>query len=197
MTNTSNPQLRKNWKCNPRFADVSRKIKNQDTYQKAIIKSLSLFKVGVFVTLTTDVQLPIQTRRNLAGYEFDATGSGCNLWSANRLAYNDWHSWYERQCHLFGDHIPCIRVVEFQKNGLVYTHVLLFGVEENANWEKLTKDWGPLYNQRFMINHVYKIENRDNKWEWAKQDEHPEDTKGRDPADYFCKYIKTAQEEKS
>ncbi len=191
-----------------RFTDLSRHIKNRDTYRDAIKQSLDMFKVGVFVTLTTDPQVQMRPRgdeftRHFSfkdkktdkkiHYEFDATGQGRNLWSANRAESRAWRGWYERQCHRFKTRIPYIRVVEFQKNGLIHTHLLLFGVEWNITWEQLAKDWGSRYNQGFM-NHVYKIENRDNKWQWAKPDEQPDDTKGRDPADYLGKYLKKAQD---
>ena len=191
-----------------RFTDLSRHIKNRDTYRDAIAQSLEMFKTGVFITLTTDPQVQMKPRgeeftrhfsiedkktEKKIHYEFDATGQGRNLWSANRSESRAWRGWYERLCHRFGERVPYIRVVEFQKNGLIHTHLLLFGIEWNTSWEQLAKDWGSRYNMGYM-NQVYKIENRDNKWQWIKKEEQPNDTKGRDPADYLGKYLKKAQD---
>lgn len=187
--------------CRTRFNDVGRAIANEITYKDAIENSLKLYKTGVFLTLTTDPQIWMRangeefTRHIKDGkktHHFSATGKGLNILAANRHESTAWRKWYEAECYRCGYRIPYIRVVEFQKNGLIHTHVLLFGIEWNTPWYQFAKQWGEKYQQGFM-NKAYKINNIDGKWCWEQNGAKPEDTKGRDPADYLMKYLKKAQ----
>ena len=82
--------------------------------------------------------------------------------------------------------MPYIRCVEFQENGLIHTHVLLFDVKWGMKWEDFAKEWGTQYKQGFL-NKAYEVINDGQKWTWKKHA--PEDTQGRAPADYLKKYL--------
>ncbi len=189
-----------------RFTDVSRQIKNETTYENAIERSLELFETGIFITLTTDPQIQMRpkgeeflrhVKEEKQTHIFEATGKGGNLWSANRSESKAWRKWYEAECHRRGYRIPYIRVVEFQKNGLIHTHILMFGCKWDISWHEFAEAWGTRYGQGFA-NKVYDIvkstnESGEAKWVWADKSMKPKDTKGREPADYLKKYLRKAQ----
>lgn len=163
-----------------------------------------MFSDGVFITLTADPQIHMRKRgeefeRHVKDpnsgitYEFELTGKGGNLWSANRSESRAWRGWYETLCHRYGRRVPYIRVVEFQKNGLIHTHLLLFGIYFKESWEDLAREWGERYGQGIM-NQVYRVKNIDGVWQWANKNEQPNDTHGRTPADYLGKYLKKASD---
>ena len=198
-----------------RFTDTGRHWQNEKTYRNAIKKSLELYDDALFITLTSDPQIHMrrageeferhvndpQTGKT---YEFELTGAGGSLWTANRNESKAFRKWYERMVHRFnGDRLPYIRVVEFQKNGLIHTHLLLFGtdgeywdkenIKRQFDWETLARDWGERYGQGIM-NQVYRVKNINGVWEWANKGEQPDDTHGRTPADYLGKYLKKASD---
>lgn len=196
-----------------RFTDAGRHWQNEKTYRNAVKKSLEMYDDGLFITLTSDPQIHMRPLGSefarhvndpLTGktYEFELEGQGGSLWTANRNESKAFRRWYERMCHRFECRPPYIRVVEFQKNGLIHTHLLLFGVdgeywdkgdEKQFDWETLARDWGERYNQGIM-NQVYRIKNINGVWEWANKGEQPDDTHGRRPADYLGKYLKKASD---
>lgn len=198
----SDKYLKLNYKT--RFTDPYRHWQNEKTYRAAINKSTEMFDSGVFITLTADPQIHMRKRGEeferyvkdpSTGntYKFELTGKGGNLWSANRSESRAWRGWYERMCHRYKRRIPYIRVVEFQKNGLIHTHLLLFGIAWEESWEELARDWGERYGQGIM-NQVYRVRNVNGVWQWANSKEQPTDTKGRSPADYLGKYLKKASD---
>ena len=188
--------------CRNRFNDVGRAIANEITYKDCIQNSLKRFNTGVLLTLTTDpaiwmspngAEVPRHIKDGKKTYHFSTIGKGLSLIAANRHESTAWRKWYEAECYRHdGYRIPYIRVVEFQKNGLIHTHVLLFGIEWDTPWQEFAKTWGEKYGQGFM-NKAYKVVNDGGVWKWDNASEQPADTKGRDPADYLMKYLKKAQ----
>lgn len=198
-----------------RFTDSGRHWENEKTYRTAIKKSLEEYTDGLFITLTSDPQIHMRPRgsefdRHVKDpqtgktYEFELTGQGGSLWTANRSESKAFRKWYERMCHRLKFRPPYIRVVEFQKNGLIHTHLLLFGTngeylardgktKRQFDWETLARDWGERYDQGIM-NQVYRVKNINGVWEWANKGEQPDDTHGRTPADYLGKYLKKASD---
>lgn len=200
-----------------RFTDAGRHFEIEKTYQAAVRKSLEQFDKGLFVTLTSDPQIHmrkageeferyVKDPTTKTTYQFDLEGQGGSLWTANRNESTAFRKWYEKMCHRFGFRIPYIRVVEFQENGLIHTHLLMFGIGYNYykqtpkgvkkysfGWEELARDWGERYNQGIM-NQVYRIENKGGKWDWVSKDEKPADTGDRSPVDYLGKYLKKASD---
>lgn len=205
-----------------RFTDNSRHWEIEKTYQGAVKKSLEQFDKGLFITLTSDPQIHMQPAgrefdrhvkdpQSKITYSFELEGQGGSLWTANRNESKAFRKWYEKTCHRFGCRIPYIRVVEFQKNGLIHTHLLMFGITDHYyktrkdkygntitkrysfDWEELARDWGERYNQGIM-NQVYRIQNVSGKWEWTSSAEKPDDTAGRSPVDYLGKYLKKASD---
>lgn len=178
-----------------RFTDEGRKKHNIRTYNKGIENSLTKYQHGVFLTLTTDPKLWLTPKgekftRHIKvdgrTYHFEAEGKGGSLYDANRNESTAWRTWYEKICQRYKTRVPYIRCVEFQSNGLIHTHVLLFGIDWKQPWHEFAREWGEKYGQGFL-NKAYDIKNDGEKWVWKKHK--PDDTKGRAPADYLKKYL--------
>lgn len=78
-----------------------------------------------------------------------------------------------------------LQVYEFQKNGLLHSHVAIFGKSYLAYWEDIALDW-MMTGQGERI-HVYGIQRDGDRWVWAK--EQPKDARNRQPVDYLGKYL--------
>ncbi|MDE2524600.1 MAG: hypothetical protein O0X96_05675 [Methanocorpusculum sp.] len=185
-----------------RFNDNWRAWKNEKAFKGGIETSLRKYQTAVFLTLTTDPKIFMSPRgeeftRHIKDGKrtraFTGTGKGLNLLAADRHESTAWRKWYEAECYRRGFRIPYIRVAEFQKNGLIHTHILLFGIQWDTPWHEFANDWGTKYQQGFM-NKAYQVENRGGKWVWAHAEYRPEDANNRDPADYLMKYLKKAQD---
>lgn len=180
-----------------RFTDEARKKKNISIYQTGIENSLFKWKTGVFLTLTTDPKLWLSPKgqeftryikddKTGKTYQFDGIGKGATLYDANRHESTAWRRWYEKITHQKKRRIPYIRCVEFQENGLIHTHVLLFDITWDYDWYQFAKEWGTIYGQGFM-NKAYEIKNDGEKWVWKNHQ--PADAQNRAPADYLKKYL--------
>ena len=184
-----------------RFTDLYRQIRNEEIYEAAIQNSAKKYQYGVFLTLTTDAKIWMMPKgeeftRHIKDtsktYHFSAVGKGLNLYAADRNESQAWRKFYEAECYRRGFRIPYIRVVEYQKNGLIHTHILLFGITWDQTWAQFAENWGTKYSQGFM-NRAYEIANINGVWTWKQQNMKPDDSKGREPADYLMKYLKKAQ----
>lgn len=187
-----------------RFNNEPRKLYNIKVYNTGIDNSLAKWKIGVFLTLTTDPLIWMSPKgekftrhindpetgkpdpKTGKPYVFEGVGRGSNEYEANRHESTAWRKWYEKICHRFHRRIPYIRCVEYQENGLIHTHVLLFDVDWNIPWYDFAKEWGTDYGQGYL-NKSYQVINDGTKWTWQKH--RPEDTEGRAPADYLKKYL--------
>lgn len=180
-----------------RFTDEARKLKNIAIYNTGIENSLEKWDTGVFLTLTTDPKLWMMPKGepftryikdDATGktYQFEGIGKGGTLFDANRHESTAWRKWYEKETQRRGYRIPYIRCVEFQENGLIHTHVMLFGISWDKEWYQFAKEWGENYGQGYM-NKAYEVKNTGDKWEWKK--ERPADSENRSPADYLKKYL--------
>lgn len=186
-----------------RFNNEGRKVEILKTYESGIENSLNLYDKAVFLTFTTDpllhlspqgqpVERIIKThdgKKQLA--KFETEGRGSSLYDANRHESEAWRRWYEAETRKRGYRIPYVRVVEFMKNGLIHTHVLLFGIDWVKPFQQLAYEWGVKYQQGFMV-HAYVIRKRNGTWQWKDDKNTPDDSNGRTPDDYLKKYLKKA-----
>lgn len=78
-----------------------------------------------------------------------------------------------------------LMVYEFQKNGMIHGHCVIFGTQWLDNFEKIKADWQRL-GQGERI-HVYGIKNEGAGWQWSKNQ--PQDSRNRQPVDYLMKYL--------
>nr|MDE2519811.1 hypothetical protein [Methanocorpusculum sp.] len=183
--------------CSTRFTDDSRKKQLILIYNTGVENSLKKHKIASFVTFTTDPLIWMESEgkeilRKIPDphidkvHRFTATGRGGNLYAANRHESNAFRKWYETECHRVGYRIPYIRCVEFQENGLIHDHVILFDYEWKYPFSDFAEQWGTKYGQGFMHD-AYSVINDGEKWTW-KTDK-PADTEGRNPTDYLKKYL--------
>lgn len=186
-----------------RFNNDGRKVELLKTYESGIDNSLQRYDKAVFITFTTDpllhlspqgqpVERVIKTsdgKREIA--RFETQGRGTSLYDANRHESEAWRKWYEAESRRRGYRIPYIRVVEFMQNGLIHTHVLLFGINWLKPFQQLAYEWGVKYQQGFMV-HAYTIHKTGGTWQWKDDKNTPNDSNGRTPDDYLKKYLKKA-----
>lgn len=78
-----------------------------------------------------------------------------------------------------------MQVYEFQKNGLLHGHAILFGKSYLDYWEDIALDWQRL-GQGERI-YVYGIHKESDRWVWDKAQ--PTDARNRQPVDYLGKYL--------
>jgi hypothetical protein len=78
-----------------------------------------------------------------------------------------------------------MQVYEFQKNGLLHGHVVIFGKSYLGYWEDIALDW--MATGQGERIHVYGIQKEGNVWVWQKAQ--PQDARNRQPVDYLGKYL--------
>ena len=78
-----------------------------------------------------------------------------------------------------------LQVYEFQKNGLLHSHVAIFGKSYLGYWEDIALDW--MQTGQGERIHVYGIQREADRWVWLK--EQPKDARNRQPVDYLGKYL--------
>jgi len=78
-----------------------------------------------------------------------------------------------------------MQVYEFQKNGLLHGHVVIFGKSYLGYWEDIALDW--MATGQGERIHVYAIQKEGEKWVWQKAQ--PKDARNRLPVDYLAKYL--------
>jgi hypothetical protein len=78
-----------------------------------------------------------------------------------------------------------LQVYEFQKNGMIHSHGVIFGKHWLDTFEQIKKDW-QLTGQGEQV-FVYGIHNNGHGWEWSKAQ--PTDSRNRAPVDYLMKYL--------
>lgn len=78
-----------------------------------------------------------------------------------------------------------LMVYEFQQNGMIHGHCIIFGTQWIDNFDVIKADWQRL-GQGERI-HVYAIKNEGSGWTWSKGQ--PKDSRNRQPIDYLMKYL--------
>jgi hypothetical protein len=152
-----------------RFTDDGRKVKNLKTFENAWDKSEQMYNRAVFLTLTTD-PLP-----------------GPTLWHRNRHMGKAWNRYQSLLKKRFGQRYRYICVNEFQENGLIHVHVVIFGLRYLRDKELISQDWQRCGQGKIV--HIYGLQNdKERGWKWVK--EKPNDTQGRSPEEYLKKYVK-------
>jgi len=184
--------------CSTRFTDDSRKKQLILAYNTGVENSLKKHTSATFITFTTDplIWLSEEGKEILRKipdphidkvHRFDATGRGGNSYAANRHESTAFRKWYETECHRAGFRIPYLRCVEFQENGLIHDHIMLFDYSWDYSFPEFARQWGTKYGQGFMHDVYHVINENGEKWTW-KTDK-PADTEGRNPTDYLKKYL--------
>lgn len=154
-----------------RFTSMDRKRANLDAYESIWRYSLLAFRSAVFLTLTTDPKM--HTSAFHANRHFQT--------AINRLMS------YLAKSH--GTRPKYLNVHEFQKNGLLHSHIVVFGLDYLLNVRRLSEIWKRC--GQGLIVYIYGLRNTGDRWTWAHAK--PRDAeKGRTPDSYLAKYLKKA-----
>ena len=86
-----------------------------------------------------------------------------------------------------------LSVYEFQKNGLLHSHVAMFGKSYLGYWEDIALDW--MKTGQGERIHVYGIRKEGERWVWDKAQ--PKDARNTQPVDYLGKYLGKGVKNKS
>lgn len=161
-----------------RFNDPGRRRRQLDRYEYAwqAAEEIEGYSTGVFLTLTT------------------APSMHHNLWAANRHCSPAWNRYMSYLQKKFGFRPKYIRVNEFQENGLIHVHCVIFGIspeeKELLNILKYESrdDWARCGQGRVTKAIPIQIDDQ-GKWQWTNR--RPEDSKpGESVPDYLKKYLK-------
>ena len=138
-------------------------------YDKLWLEASKVYKVGVFLTLTTD---PKRFPSLIA------------MSKHVHVAFNRFMSWASRRV---GFRPPYVSILEFCKDGKVHLHVVLFGIGRLASKFDVSRFWSRTGQGR--VTYLYKIVNNNGKWVWVKK--RPNNTRS-DVATYLRKYLAKA-----
>lgn len=151
-----------------RFNDAGRKVEALKRFEQCWDVATQRHKVGVMVTLTTDPKL--QT----------------SLWDCNKKASGNMNRLLSKVTKDKGSRPEYINVTEYQKNGRIHYHLMIFGHKWIMQKEKLSALWHK-YGQGEIVDFL-SIKNDGDGWTWVRRK--PEDADGKNPIDYLKKYLK-------
>lgn len=161
-----------------RFNNLSKQITLRENYEKAFKGGEDQFDIASFVTLTTDPK------------KFS------NLWKANKYFQKNWNKLITALRKRTDKDLPYVCVREFQDNGRVHFHIVLFGIhlpptKKGAPWNNpISKTWKK-YGQG-EITDVKNLRSQDGVMQWVH--DRPSDcSKDESPMKYLKKYLLKAQ----
>ena len=152
-----------------RFTDMNRKKTNLNTYEAIWDYSSQKYKIGVFLTLTTD---PHRFRSS---------------YHANKhfqVAFNRLMSFLKKK---YKERPKYLNVHEFTAKGLLHSHIIIFGIDYLAHYKTISEWWDRCGQGRIV--HIYGIRHNGVKWTWSKA-KPKYAKKGQTPPNYLKKYLK-------
>lgn len=161
-----------------RFNDPGRRRRQLDHYDYAwqTAEEDEGYQTGVYLTLTTDPSMHD------------------NLWAANRHCSPAWNRYMSYLRKKFGFRPRYIRVTEYQENGLIHLHVVLFGIDpDDKTLQNILKyqsadDWARCGQGRVTKAIPIHLDT-EGLWQWTGK--RPEDARqGESVTDYLKKYLK-------
>lgn len=151
-----------------RFNDDGRKVEQLNNYEEAWENASARHRRAIMITLTTDPKI-----QN-------------SLWDANRKQGSNLNRLLSNLARRFGGRPTYINVNEFQKNGRLHLHIVIFGQSYIMNMKNLSRLWHK-YGQGEIV-HFHKLKKDRHGWVWDGKK--PKDSKGKAPMDYLKKYLK-------
>jgi hypothetical protein len=129
--------------------------------------------------------------------ETDLRKEFCKIHNISRIETREQHLKYERFIRPHKKEIKAqmegisfrrkyICVNEFQENGLIHSHIVIFGIRWLAEKETISQDWQRCEQGRIV--HIYAMTNDGKRWLWSR--EKPTDSEGKAPEEYLKKYLK-------
>lgn len=154
-----------------RFTSMDRKRANLDTYESIWRYTLTAFRSAVFLTLTTDPKMHV------------------SAYHANKHFQKALNRLMSRLTKLYGARPKYVNVHEFQKNGLLHSHIVVFGLDYLVHFRRLSEMWKQC--GQGLIVYVYGLRNTGDRWTWSRAK--PRDAeKGKTVDSYLVKYLKKA-----
>lgn len=151
-----------------RFNDDGRKVVQLNNYEEAWETATSRHRRGVMVTLTTDPKI-----QN-------------SLWDANRKQSGNLNRLLSHLSRKFGHRPTYISVNEFQGNGRIHLHLVIFGKSFIMGKRQMSALWAK-YGQGEIVD-FKKLRTDRHGWTW--DGEQPQDSNGKSPENYLKKYLK-------
>ena len=170
-----------------RFTAIDRQLNNLDRYKTLWEESKQYYEEAVFLTLTT------------------APAKHQTLWHANRHFAKAWNRYMalltkrnKKAAEKDGTYDETISyrpryicVYEFQKNGLLHCHAILFGIDRISSDYQISEDWDRC--GQGSITKQIPLKLRNNQWGWKHQNQKPHDAAdGESPERYLKKYLEKA-----
>lgn len=155
-----------------RFNSLPRKIHQEKRYKALWNNAGVMFNRGVFLTLTTD---PKRHR---------------NVEEANKAfgpALNRFMTWLRKRVKDLGyGKLSYITANEFQKNGLLHAHIVIFGLPYLEHYKRVSYLWSRTGQGKIV--YLYSLRKDAKGWYWTRGK--PKDAeKGQSCSDYLKKYL--------
>ena len=202
-----------------RFNDDARARRNLDQYDAKFNEAEQFYDSAVFLTLTTDPAMHktlwhanrhmskawnrfmslVQKRERIARKDEltearvrDLKKAGlANSQINQHIRSRKFRRWLTGQTAGKSYRPRYISVAEFQQNGLIHLHVLIFGKQWLALKESLAADWIRCGQGRIVD--VCAVRRTEKGWTWTNPKQRPKDAKpGVDARDYLRKYLQKA-----
>jgi len=151
-----------------RFTDPGRKKANIEGFRAVYKKASSRHMKGVFLTLTASPD-----RAN-------------TLWQANKGTIQAWSKFSDFLRYHLPERAELIKVAEFQKNGRIHFHVLIFGINWLLHKSVIQYTWIKYGGGPILDIHAIK---QDPAFGWSWSRGRPLDAAGMAPKDYLESYL--------
>lgn len=149
-----------------RFTSPKRQKENIEGFNQAFKKASRRHLKGVFLTLTSQ--------------------PGGSLWEVNKRTMEAWGDFSEFLKRALPSRAEWLKVAEFQENGMLHYHVLIFGVNWLLHKSVIQYAWKH-YGGGYIID-VHAIRQEPGGWVWARSS--PSEASGIKPGDYLSRYLK-------
>lgn len=149
-----------------RFNDTHRQLQNLDHYDYAWTEATDKYNEAVFLTLTTDPAMHT------------------DLWTANRHMGPAWNRYMSLLQKRMGYRPKYLAVNEFQENGLIHLHTVIFGSSWLDRRDQISRDWSRC-NQGRIIKAIAIVRDRQGRWFW--KNEKPADAAEGESVDHYLK----------
>lgn len=202
-----------------RFNDTGRALANLDKYDAKFNEAEKYYETAVFLTLTTDPAMHktlwhanrhmsvawnrfmslIQKREKIARKDELIDVQRRELkkagWTESQIRQHirsqKFRHWLNEQTAGSSYRPRNIAVAEFQQNGLIHLHVLIFGKQWLAHKDQLAADWQRCGQGRIVD--ICAVHKTGNGWTWTNPKQRPKDAKpGEDARNYLRKYLNKA-----
>lgn len=86
-----------------------------------------------------------------------------------------------------------INVLEFQFNGRLHSHIIMFGLDYLMDVHELSRKWKDYGRGEIVHTYALKKNPMTNIWTWKNPNNTPKDSRNKNPVDYLKEYLLKAQ----